>query len=136
MDNQYQFNEIPEEIPRPVLRYAIESTPGFRGIAEAVKDKDYYHEVYNRRRGSVYKTVKKSLIQPLLNHSPEFSAAIKDGLALYVKDIEESVSGSSAAMMADLEKAMLIIDGVYEQLDNLRRRNLLADAGKLPKPKT
>lgn len=121
MEKQYNFDEIPNHVPRPVLAYAISKTPKFRGLCIMVKDAKYYESVYNKRRGNMDEVVERALLEPLMKNSPEFLQGIKDGLSLYVQRMEESLTGAVATMMEEVERALLIMHGVHSKLDQLRR---------------
>lgn len=120
MDKQYTFDEMPNQIPRPVLAYAISKTPKFRGLCIMIKDVKYYESVYNKRRGNMDETVEKSLLEPIIKNSPEFSQGLRDGLSLYIQKVEQSLTGTVATMMEEVERALLIMHGVHKKLDQLR----------------
>lgn len=86
-----------------------------------IKDAKYYESVYNKRRGNMDEVVERSLIEPLMINSPEFLQGIKDGLSLYVQQVEQSLTGTVATMMEEVERALLIMHGVHAKLEQLRR---------------
>lgn len=121
-----QDESLPERYPRPALKYAIKMMHdgkfGFKAVCLEIGGKPYYSKVYNKQNGKGW--VDKSDLEPIFRRLPEFKKYIDEGVSIYNQNTEQGLQGTIMQAEIELERLMLKIDGIRQDLRKSRLNSM------------
>ena len=129
MNKELKFKDLPERLPRRVLKYTvkmmIKGRHRLQGVCTPIEKRknlpyrSLCQSLRNAGRGAG--DFDKELIKEVFEDSDYFRKFIQDGLLIHNKEVKDGVTGAHERLTVALAQAQMLLNEAQQVLDGLMK---------------